>query len=158
MKTMAKHRGSRVAALAATLSVLATAAGAEVVVYPKAGQSAEQFQQDQFTCHQMAQQQTGFNPAQPVAGAPAPQYGGAVRGAAGGAALGAVGGAIGGDAGKGAAIGAGVGAAAGLVRQSRSNRQAAQAAQQQQMQQQSGMQNYDQAYAGCMTSRGYQPR
>src|SRR5207237_9179312 len=104
--TMIRHRRSLAVALVTTLVLLASGAGAEVVVYPKAGQSPEQFQQDQFQCHQMAQQQTGFNPAQPVAAAPAPQYGGAVRGAAGGAALGAVGGAIGGDAGKGAAVGA----------------------------------------------------
>ena len=155
---MMRHPRFLSVALAATLALLAASAAAEVIVYPKAGQSAEQFQQDQFTCHQTAQQQTGFNPSQPQAAAPPPQSGGAVRGAAGGAALGAVGGAIGGDAGKGAAIGAGVGAAAGLIRQNRNNRQNAQYAQQQQMQQQSGMQNYDQAYAGCMASRGYQPR
>jgi len=155
---MMRHPRFLSAALAATLSLVAAGAAAEVIVYPKAGQSAEQFQQDQFTCHQMAQQQTGFNPSQPQAAAPPPQQGGAIRGAAGGAALGAVGGAIGGDAGKGAAIGAGVGAAAGLIRQNRNNRQNAQYAQQQQMQQQSGMQNYDRAYAGCMASRGYQPR
>ena len=159
MTTMTRHRRFLVTALVTLpLALLAVAAGAEVVVYPKAGQSPEQFQQDQFGCHQMAQQQTGFNPAQPVAAAPAPQYGGAVRGAAGGAAVGAVGGAIGGDAGKGAAIGAGVGAAAGLIRQSRNNRAAAQAAQQQQAQQQTGMQSYDQAYAACMAGRGYQPQ
>ena len=156
---MMRHPRFLSAALAATLALLTASAAAEVIVYPKAGQTAEQFQQDQFTCHQIAQQQTGFNPSQPQqVAAPPPQQGGAIRGAAGGAALGAVGGAIGGDAGKGAAIGAGVGAAAGLIRQNRNNRQNAQYAQQQQMQQQSGMQNYDQAYAGCMASRGYQPR
>lgn len=155
---MMRHPRSLATALVATLSLLATGAAAEVIVYPKAGQSAEQFQQDQYQCHGMAQQQTGFNPSQPPVQAPPPQSGGAVRGAAGGAALGAVGGAIGGDAGKGAAIGAGVGATAGLIRQNRANRQNAQVAQQQQMQQQSGMQNYDRAYAGCMASRGYQPR
>ena len=155
---MMTHRPSIPTALVVILLLLAPGAGAEVVVYPKAGQSQDQFQQDQFQCHQLAQQQTGFNPAQPVAAAPPPERGGAVRGAAGGAALGAVGGAIGGDAGRGAAIGAGVGAAAGLLRQGARNRQNAQAAQQVQAQQQVSMQGYDPAYAGCMASKGYQPR
>lgn len=155
---MMRHRRPIAIVLVLILPLLATSAGAEVIVYPKAGQSPNQFQQDQFQCHQMAQSQTGFNPSQPAAAAPPPERGGAVRGAAGGAALGAVGGAIGGDAGKGAAIGAGVGAAAGLMRQGARNRQNAQAAQQAQSQQQAGMQQYEQAYAGCMASRGYQPR
>jgi len=154
---MMRHRRSLAGAVLATFSLLATAAAAEVIAYPKAGQSAEQFQQDQFQCHQLAQQQTGFNPAQAVA-APPPERGGALRGAAGGAALGAVGGAIGGDAGKGAAVGAGVGAAAGLLRQGQRNRQNAQMAQQQQVQQQAGVQAYDNSYAACMAGRGYQPR
>src|SRR5437870_13809658 len=141
------------------LLVLAGAAGAEVFVYPKQGQSQDQFQRDQFDCHNWAQGQTGVNPSQPVQVASAPpQQGGAIRGGARGAALGAVGGAIGGDAGKGAAIGAGVGAAAGLMRQGARNRQNAQAAQQVQAQEQVSMQGYDQAYAGCMASKGYQPR
>src|SRR4029077_5565077 len=107
-----------VAALAACAVV--GVAWAEIYVAPKQGQSQQQFQQDQFDCHNWARQQTGFDPSAPVTvNAPPPQQGGMLRGAAGGAALGAVGGAIGGDAGKGAAIGAGVGATAGLIRQNR---------------------------------------
>ena len=139
--------------------VLAGAAHAEVFVYPKPGQSQDQFGRDQYECHNWAQQQTGVNPAQPVAtAAPPPQRGGALRGAAGGAALGAVGGAIGGDAGKGAAIGAGVGATAGLIRQGRRNAEAAQAAQQAEQSQQVSLQRYDQAYGTCLAGRGYQVR
>jgi len=139
------------------LLVLASAVGAEVFVYPKQGQGQDQFQRDQFDCHNWAQGQTGVNPSQPVyAAAPAPQTGGALRGGARGAALGAVGGAIGGDAGKGAAIGAGVGAAAGLMRQGRANRDAAAANEQAQAQQQANLQRYDQAYGACMGGRGYQ--
>jgi len=149
----------RIALALLGLGLLGTAAQAEVFVAPKPGMSQDQFQQDQFQCHQWAQQQTGVNPSQPQAmAAPAPQYGGALRGAAGGAALGAVGGAIGGDAGKGAAIGAGVGAGVGLIRQNRQNREAAQAAQQAQAQQQGSLQRYDQAYAACLAGRGYQVR
>jgi hypothetical protein len=150
---------SRIAMMVVSVGLLASVAQAEVFVAPKPGSSQEQFQQDQFQCHQWAQGQTGVNPSQPVvAAAPPPQRGGAIRGAAGGAALGAVGGAIGGDAGKGAAIGAGVGAAAGLLRQGRNNYQAAQAAEQAQAQQQSGLQRYEQAYGACLAGRGYQVR
>ena len=155
---MTRYRRSIAAGFATVLVGLTTSVGAEVIVYPKAGQSAQAFQQDQGQCHQIAQQNTGFNPAQPAAAPPPPQQGGAVRGAARGAAVGAVGGAIAGDAGKGAAIGAGVGAVGGRMRQNEANRQNAQMAQQQQMQQQNAMQAYDNSYAACMAQRGYQPK
>jgi hypothetical protein len=111
--------------VALALCLVASQVSAEVFAYPKKGQSQQQFEQDQFGCHQWAKGQTGVDPTKPQqsAAAPPPQQGGAVRGVAGGAALGA----IGGDAGKGAAIGAGVGAATGLMRQGRRNQQAAQA-------------------------------
>lgn len=139
--------------------VIAGEAGAEVFVYPKQGQSQEQFQRDQFECHSWAKQQTGFDPSQPaVAASPstAPQTGGRVRGGARGAAVGALGGAIAGDAGTGAAIGAGVGAVAGGVQQRRANEQAAAMNQQATAQQQANLQRYDQAYATCMKGRNYQ--
>lgn len=145
--------------IAVSCCVLASVAHAEVFVYPKPGATQDQFQRDQFECHQWAQGQTGFNPSQPaMTAAPVPERGGAIRGAAGGAMLGAVGGAIGGDAGKGAAIGAGVGATAGLLRQGSRNHQAAQAAQQAQASQQANLQRYEQAYAACLAGRGYQVR
>lgn len=141
------------------LCLLAISAHAEVFVYPKQGQSQDQFQYDQFQCHQWAQGQTGVNPSQPVQVAAAPpQQGGALRGAAGGAALGAIGGAIGGNAGKGAAIGAGVGATAGLMRQASRNRYNSEAAQQAQAAQQANLQRYEQAYGACLAGRGYQVR
>jgi YMGG-like Gly-zipper len=155
---MRKRRVAVIAGVGAWLC--ATVAPAEVFVYPKQGQSQDQFGRDQYECHNWAQGQTGVNPAQPaqVAAAPMPESGGAVRGGARGAAIGAIGGAIGGDAGKGAAIGAGVGAAAGAMRQNQRNQQAAMAAQQQQAAQQQGLQRYEQAYAACMGGRGYQVR
>jgi hypothetical protein len=151
-------RDAIVAAIAGvTVCVLATAVQAEVFVYPKPGATQDQFQRDQFECHQWAQGQTGVNPSQTATvQAPMPERGGAVRGAAGGAALGAVGGAIGGDAGKGAAIGAGVGAAAGLMRQGARNRQAAEQAQQMNAQNSANLQRYEQAYGACLAGRGYQ--
>ena len=156
--TMTRYRRSIAAGFATVCVMLTTSAGAEVIVYPKAGQSAEAFQQDQLQCHQIAQQNTGFNPAQAAAAPPPPQQGGAARGAARGAAVGAAAGAIGGDAGKGAAAGAAAGAVGGRMRQNDANRQNAQMAQQQQMQQQNGMQAYDNSYAACMAQRGYQPK
>lgn len=136
--------------------VLASAAQAEVFVYPKPGQSQEQFESDQYACHNWAKQQTGFDPgAPPQAAAPPPQQGGAVKGAARGAAVGAVGGAIGGNAGKGAAVGAAVGGTGGAMRQNRNNRASAQASQQAQAQQQAAYGNYEKAYATCLAGRGY---
>jgi hypothetical protein len=150
------QRGNIVVNVVLALCLVASQVSADVFAYPKKGQSQQQFEQDQFGCHQWAKGQTGVDPMQPQpsAAAPPPQQGGAVRGAAGGAALGAIGGAIGGNAGKGAAIGAGVGAGAGLIRQAGRNQQAAQAQQQAQL----GRNNYDRAYAACLEGRGYQVR
>lgn len=140
--------------------LIAGSVWAEVIAYPKKGQSQQQFEQDQFQCHQWAKGQTGVDPAKPQQSAapPPPQQGGAVRGAARGAAVGAIGGAIAGDAGKGAAIGAGVGAAGGAIRQRSQNQQAAQAQQQAQAQAQAAQGQYDKAYAVCLEGKGYSVR
>ena len=146
-----------IAATTLGLLVLAGPVSAEVFVYPKQGQGQDQFQKDQFECHNWAQGQTGVNPSQPVqVAAPPPQQGGGLRGGARGAALGAVGGAIGGDAGKGAAIGAGVGMVAGRMRQNQANRASAEQAYQAQAAQQADIGRYEQAYAACMGGRNYQ--
>lgn len=140
--------------------LVAGQAWAEVIAYPKKGQSQQQFEQDQFQCHKWAKDQTGVDPTKPPQGAaaPPPQQGGAVRGAARGAAVGAIGGAIAGDAGKGAAIGAGVGAAGGRMRQNQQNRQSAQAQQQAQAQASAGQAQYDKAYGACLEGKGYSVR
>jgi hypothetical protein len=132
-------------------------AWAEVIAYPKKGQSQEQFQQDQYQCHQWAKGQTGVDPtkSQQSAPAPPPQQGGAVKGAARGAAVGAIGGAVAGDAGKGAAVGAAVGAAGGRMKQNQQNQQAAQAQQQAQAQNQQALAQYDKAYGVCLEGKGY---
>jgi len=152
-----RYRGSVAVVGALVGCLIAGSVWAEVIAYPKKGQSQQQFEQDQFQCHQWAKGQTGVDPTQPQqsAAAPPPQQGGAVRGAARGAAVGAVGGAIAGDAGKGAAIGAGVGAAGGAIRQRNQNQQAAQAQQQAQAQSQAALAQYDKAYGVCMDGRGY---
>jgi len=41
-------------------------AWAEVIAYPKNGQTQEQFQMDQYQCHQWATGQTGVDPTQPA--------------------------------------------------------------------------------------------
>src|SRR5262245_27760767 len=141
------QRGSVVAVyVALALCLVASQVSAEVFAYPKQGQSQQQFEQDQYACHQWAQGQTGANSAQ---AAPPPERGGALRGAGRGAAAGAIGGAIGGNAGKGAAIGAAVGGTVGVFRQAGRNQQA-------QQQAQAASSAYDRAYAGCMAGRGYQ--
>jgi hypothetical protein len=133
--------------VALALCLVASQVSAEVFAYPKKGQSQQQFEQDQFGCHQWAKGQTGVDPSQ--AAAPPQERGGGLRGAGRGAAVGAIGGAIGGNAGKGAAIGAAVGGTVGVARQAGRNQQA-------QQQAQAGRSNYDRAYAGCMAGRGYQ--
>jgi Glycine-zipper domain len=154
------HRGSMVVNVVLAICLVASQVSAEVFAYPKKGQSQQQFEQDQFGCHQWAKGQTGVDPTQAQAStaAPPPERGGAVRGAGRGAAVGAIGGAIGGDAGKGAAIGAAAGGTVGAARQAGRNQQAAQAQQQAQAQAQAGRSNYDRAYAACMEGRGYQVR
>jgi len=143
------QQGSVIAVyVALALCLVASQVSAEVFAYPKKGQSQQQFEQDQFACHQWAKGQTGADPSQAAAAA-APQRGGALRGAGRGAAVGAIGGAIGGDAGKGAAVGAAVGGTVGLARQAGRNQQA-------QQQAQAASSAYDRAYAGCMAGRGYQ--
>src|SRR5262245_452224 len=134
--------------LAASMSGVASLAGAQPYVYPAKGQSKEQQDKDQYECYQWAKQQSGFDPSSPPPSGAPPRQGEVVGGAARGAAIGAVGGAIGGNAGKGAAIGAGVGGAAGVVRR----RQNARAHQQQYAANRSG---YDRAFAACMSGRGY---
>jgi Glycine zipper len=133
-------------------------------IYPSRGQSPQQEQTDRGQCYTWAVQQSGFDPANPqvpsgpppVAGAP---QGGMFRGAAGGAAIGAIGGAIGGNAGEGAAIGAAAGGLFGGMRrrswqeQQEPQQNAYQERQESMLNQ--GRSNFNQAFAVCMTGRGY---
>ena len=96
---------------------------------PLKGQSAEQHARDTNDCQFVAKQQTGYDPAMDTA-----------KGAGIGAALGALGGAA-----AGAAIGAATGAVGGAAvgggyKYSKSN------------------EGYEQAYATCMSHKGYQVR
>jgi hypothetical protein len=73
------HRGSMVVNVVLAMCLVASQASAEVFAYPKQGQSQQQFEQDQFGCHQWAKGQTRVDPTQPQqsAYAPPPQRGGA---------------------------------------------------------------------------------
>ncbi len=156
-----------------------TNANAQQFVFPKNGQSAEQQQQDEYSCHTWAVGQTGVDPTKPqtaVATVPSEtsgtvpqgaQPGSGIRSAIGGAAAGAIIAEIGdNDVSNGAARGAAVGAIAG---RRHSRRAAAQAAEQQaeeqaviqqqasQAQQLSNEQlaNYNKARSVCLDAKGY---
>ncbi|XQM35738.1 YMGG-like Gly-zipper domain-containing protein [Cupriavidus sp. H19C3] len=142
----------------AALALASAHAQTKPVAYPAKGQSAEQQASDDSACYGWARQQTGIDPAQVAAVAPAPApppSGQRVRGAAGGAAMGAVAGAIGGDAGKGAAIGAAAGTMAGGMEHRQQRRQTEAANAQMAAGKQQAMGTYWQAWRACMTGRGY---
>jgi len=144
-------------------------------VFPENGQSNEQQQQDEYSCHSWAVTQTGVDPTQgqtkvaPTEPVPDPvpqgaKRGSGIRGALGGAAAGAIIAEVGGnDVSNGAAKGAAIGA----VSSRRQSRKAAtaqaneqqQAAQQQtvQAQQVSNEQsvNYNKARNVCLDAKGY---
>lgn len=134
---------SAVLVLALAVPVMASA---NVFVYPRDGQSAQQQQRDEGECHTWAVGQTGYNPATVTSSQPT--EGGVVRGGARGAATGAVIGAIAGNAGTGAAAGAAGGALIGGMRRRDAQRQqdSARAA---------GQNEYLRAFAACLDARGY---
>lgn len=142
-------------------SLSLAAFGAQPIIYPARGQSAERQQIDTQECHTWAQRTTGVDPvalAEQMANAPPPgqQRGGLLRGAGGGALFGTlIGGAAGGHWGEGAGIGALVGSMGMGMRMRRERQQAAM--QQEGMQQQASGQlaTYNRAVAACMTGRGY---
>ena len=87
--------------------LVASAQAQELFVFPNEDQSQDQQDQDEFQCHRLARDRTGFDPMQtPTATRARPEtQGGALRGAAGGALLGTAVGAITGDVRRGAAAG-----------------------------------------------------
>lgn len=137
--------------------------GGQVYIYPSRGQSPQQEQNDRGQCYRWAIQQTGFDPSNPTvpSGPPptasAPQ-GGLFRGAAGGAALG--------DWGRhrrkrwgGCGHWRRRGGLFGGMRRRRSEEQEAYEQssylEQQQNALNQGNNNFRQAFAVCMTGRGY---
>ncbi len=150
------------------------AASAGLYAYPTKNQSASVQTKDEGECYNWAKTQSGYDPLQPPAAAPAPATaqpaapaqpdGSRVRGAARGAAAGAIIGEVAeNDAGKGAAIGATAGTLAG-GRQSRitqAKKQQAQVQQQQQSAAQAQAQkaelqsSFKRGMSVCLEARGY---
>ncbi|USD38314.1 glycine zipper family protein [Ferrimonas sp. SCSIO 43195] len=130
----------------------------DYIIYPAAGQDAEQQKQDKMECQAWATENTGVDPVQ-LASQPAPasqQTGGErARGALGGAAAGAAIGAIAGDAGDGAAIGAGVGVLRGGAKQRHAAAANQQAQANAQAEKDSQMAMYGRAFKACMEGRQY---
>jgi YMGG-like Gly-zipper len=141
------------------LSAFAMSASADLMIYPKNNQSAEQQSKDKYECHDWAVKQTGFDPlsssSQPATVKPTGPQPNAVKGAARGAAVGAVGGAIAGDAGKGAAAGAAGGAMVGGMRRRDAAAANAQANAQAKAANDSQRSNYDRAVKTCLEGRNY---
>lgn len=170
--------GYRTIILTATLFLNITpSVHAQEFIFPKNGQSAEQQQQDEYSCHSWAVSQTGVNPTKapvvvsttPVQPIKAPTQKSAPPGRSviGGAAAGALIAEIGdNDVSNGAAKGAAVGIISNR-RQARAN--AMKAAEQQKAAQQSAQQqtekaqqlsteqlsNYNKAKNVCLDAKGY---
>ncbi len=129
-------------------------------VYPGEGQTIEQLAIDENECHQWAQQTTGVDPNNPMAGVQteAPQQqsgptGGALRGAARGALIGEV---TDHDKSEYAAAGAVVGAARGARQRQAQNQQAQQQAQAQaEAQSAERLETFKKGYSACMEGRSY---
>jgi hypothetical protein len=137
------------------------------IIYPAEGQSQEQMEKDEFQCMRWARDQTGFDPmATPSATSAPPSQeatrGGAGRGAVAGAATGAIVGGIAGGrsgAGRGALIGGGGGALIGGMRRESQRNQQQQERNQWEREQAANYtrarNEYNRAFAACMSGRGY---
>ena len=148
-------------AVAQTLS-----ASLGLFVYPGEGQPIEQLVVDENECHQWAQQTSGVDPNNPMAGvrAEAPQQQspgssaarGALRGAARGALIGEV---TDNDRSEYAAAGALAGAARGARAQQMRNQQGQQQAQAEaEAQAAERLETFKKAYSACMEGRGFTVR
>ncbi|WP_340123782.1 hypothetical protein [Methylobacter svalbardensis] len=138
--------------IASTLLLAASSmdawAQSALMIYPAAGQSPQQQQQDQYQCHRWSVQQSGYDPNNPPAQTSGQAQGGAFKEMLRGGARGAAIGAIAGDAGNRAAIGA---TAGGMKRgfQERDNQKQAASAPP------PGLDNYNRAMKSCLGALGY---
>ena len=145
------------------LSVSLTMIGsveAQQYIFPENGQTKEQQQQDEYTCHSWAVGETGFDPtkAQSVEQAPVPkeQSRSGLRGALRGASVGAVVAEIGdNDTSNGAAKGAAIGALGARGKANAANAKASQQQQQAQKLSQQQMGEYNKARSVCLEAKGY---
>ncbi len=143
--------------LLASALLISVGAQASQYVFPKDGQTAEQQEMDEFTCHKWAVEQTGYNPQTTQAAAPAESTpGSGLRGAARGAIAGAV---IADVGGNDTSNGASKGAAVGLLAARSGSRKANQAKENNTAQQQANSQNktaeYKKATSACLEGKGY---
>lgn len=156
-----------------TTKPLSTSIG--VVVFPAKGQTATKQSQDEGECFSWSKTQTGYDPLNPSASAPAAQTAqstppaqqqgwqrirGALRGAAAGAVIGEV---ADDDSRRGAEIGATVGLLKGGAERRKQKAEAKQQAAQQQQQltqeQQAAIQEqaslFNKGFSACLESKGY---
>jgi hypothetical protein len=135
-----------------TVLFLAGGALAEPVVYPSKGQSDAQRSKDELACHEWAQKETGVDPVALAEPQPQQQGSGTEGGAMRGAGMGAMRGAMDGEgAGAGAAHGAGVGRLIAMVRARKQLKEQQSTTQHNTAQ----LEQYDKAYATCLTAHGY---
>lgn len=134
---------------------------AQAMIYPNAGQTSDQMNQDRTACDTQAAAQSGYHPSQPVA-TPAPtkpmagqRLAGAARGAARGAIREQTSDKDDREIEDPTKAGARLGAAAGGVRQRQDRREHRRETQQQQAAQSQKQAAYSQAFATCMGARGY---
>jgi hypothetical protein len=152
------------------LIAISSSAVAEQYIFPAEGQSHEQQEQDEYTCHKWAVDETGFNPMN-ASTSTSSEYtsaptntsatpGSGMRGAVAGGVAGAVIADIGdNDTDHGAQRGAAIGLVSARRHSRRSNEQAAQQQQAQQQQTQSYSDaeedNYFNANEACLEAKGY---
>ena len=153
--------------LCLTIGLAGPVSAQDPIIYPAEGQSRDQQERDEFECFRWARDQTGFDPmATPRATSAPPSQeatrGGAGRGAVAGAATGAIVGGIAGGrsgAGRGALIGGGGGALiGGMRRESQRNQQQRERDQWEREQAANytrARNEYNRAFAACMSGRGY---
>lgn len=143
------------------LSAFASPAGAQgLYIFPAGDQTPEQQAQDEHDCHGFAQDETGIDPDNlpAVPSAPA-ETESTAKTAVVGSGLGAVGGGIigmiAGSTATGALIGAGAGAVAGAMK-GNSETEAAEAEHQAAVNaNQAAIDEYNRAFAACMTGKNY---
>ena len=137
------------------------------IVYPAEGQSQDQMEKDKFECYRWARDQTGFDPMRtPTATSRPPEkedevWGAGKTGVAGGAGGAVVGGLAGGRSGavRGGLIGAAGGALIGGMRRSsqrdREEKRREQWEREEVNNYTRARNEFNRAFAACMTGRGY---
>ena len=142
-----------------SLSLISTV-DAQQYIFPENGQTKEQQQQDEYTCHSWAVGETGFDPTKVQSTAqtatPEPKSRAGLRGAIRGAAVGAVVAEVGGnDTGNGAAKGAAIGAVGARKKASAASAKASQQQQLAEQQSQQQLGEYNKARTVCLEAKGY---